>query len=95
MTKDVDQIDDFGALMGAFGKHADLGRRGRSERRAGLNTTDKRRKSPEQLRDAQIATRIRRSVYTLVRKLCEQEGWSHADMIERLVEDACKKRGIQ
>lgn len=95
MTKDADQIDDFNALMGAFGNHANLGRRGKSEARAGLNTTDKRRKAPDQLRDAQVATRIRRSHYALLRKLCEREGWSNADTIERLVEEACKKRGIE
>jgi hypothetical protein len=98
--KDEERIDNFRELLGAFGGNSNLPRRERREQRAGVDRADGRRKPPEQRREAQIAIRIRRSHYELMRKLCavgnaKGEKLSQADLIEELILAAAKKRGIE
>jgi hypothetical protein len=95
MSKDEERIDNFRELLGAFGGNSNLSRRERREQRAGVDRTDGRRKPPEQRREAQIAPRIKRSAHRLMLLLQKHEGWSQADLIENLVAEACKKRGIE
>lgn len=93
MSQDADD-QNFQALLGAFGSHANVERRARAERRAGMRADDKRRKKRE-TRDRPLNTRVRKSVSDLAKALCEAEGISQADLIEQLIEKAAKAKGIK
>ncbi|MDH4981252.1 RepB family protein [Hyphomicrobium sp. D-2] len=93
MTQDADD-QNFKALLGAFGSHANVERRARAERRAGMAVNDRRRKKRE-TRNTPLNTRVRKSVSDLAKALCEAEGISQADLLEQLIEKAAKTKGIK
>lgn len=93
MTQDADD-QNFKALLGAFGSHANVERRARAERRAGMAVNDRRRKKRE-TRNTPLNTRVRKSVSDLAKALCDAEGISQADLLEQLIEKAAKAKGIK
>ncbi|MBI1650134.1 RepB family protein [Hyphomicrobium sulfonivorans] len=93
MSQEADD-HNFQALLGAFGSHANVERRARAERRAGMAVNDKRRKKRE-TRNTPLNTRVRKSVSDLAKALCEAEGISQADLLEQLIEKAAKAKGIK
>ncbi|KWT64859.1 hypothetical protein APY04_3099 [Hyphomicrobium sulfonivorans] len=93
MTQDADD-QNFKALLGAFGSHANVERRARAERRAGMAVNDRRRKKRE-TRNTPLNTRVRKSVSDLAKALCDAEGISQADLLEQLIEKAAKTKGIK
>lgn len=67
----ADDGDDFAALMGAFGSHANTERRAKAERMAALKKDDKRRKR-EVTRPHQFNVRIDDDTLALTRGLIEK-----------------------
>lgn len=89
MTQD-DSERNFKELLGVFGSRANVERRARAERRAAMKPGDGRRKKEK--REAPLNVRIRKSVHALAQAICEAEGISQADLVERLIEGAARER---
>lgn len=76
----------FGALMGAFGTHADPARRARAEKIASLKPSDKRRKKlAKPARSQQFNIRTTKQTIEMIDALKARNGWNNADAIEAAV----------